>query len=781
MQKKQSADTIFLPFVLFFIYTLFCTFSLLLISGFGKITFSDASLILISIVISSISFLFYLFKSSRILYIAIISAGGVLLLLSESLGHVESASLRVIQGVTEIFIKYTQASAELTVLCVIALALSLFGYFFIVKFPDPAALSLFCGVMFIFQLLTGGSQGTVYFIFLLAILFITMFLRTYVRVDRASFVENTGLRSVFAFAAVFVTISTVIASLLPYPNAPIMENSIHSASKGNLSFFSLGNEDGYEEESMLGGKLELSDDEILTVRTQQRIRLIGSIKTEYTGNSWQFGERTNEKYKKGASADFAEISHNLETAELYDTLLFNKAEITVKKPAGHTVFAPPLITSFKMKKSATLYIANDGSIVSRQPITKDLEYTVESGALDFNSIDVLSMLRSSHKGIYSNAVASDDMSAEELANKSESAYSECLSLPKNLPNRVKELAEDITKDCENDYDKAIAIQEYLSLYKYTTTPPDPLEDSDFVDTFLFEQKEGYCSYFATSMAVLARSVGIPARYVEGYALPSDYTQSGETYIYSVTGKEAHSWPQLYFEGIGWVDFEPTPPYSYLEQGEDIPQEIFKNPDDATSFNGALKEDPTSEKETEAEEPLTENESESPTDEEIPATTADQGNTDADTEKPEVRESFTSTVWFKLLIVLLIPVALLLILIGFSVLMKQLSDRKLAKICLLGGNEAASLLFGEIESAYKYIGICRGNDETAGDFLRTASAIIGLDSTCDKIIEQALYSDISISDAELSVITDYHKKQKIAIKKDLPKLKKFILSTLLHRV
>ncbi len=776
MQKKQSADNLFLPFVLFFTYTLFCTFSLLLISGFGNFTLSDISLVLISLALSTISFLFCFVKNIRRIYIPLISAGILLLIISDLLGYTDIPKLQIVKGFTEIFIDYSVSVSELTVICIIVLLLSVFAYSFTVKYPDPATLSLFCASMFVFQLMTGGNRGIVYFIFLLAVLLMTMFLRTYIRVDKASFAQNTGLRTVFSFAVVFVAISAAVSSFLPYPDAPLVENIIHSASKGNLSYYSLGSGEEYEEESKLGGKLELSDDEVFTVKTENRIKLIGSVKTEYTGESWRFGERTDEKYSGGASADFAEISHNFNNADIYDTIIFNKAEVQVKDLSGHTLFVPSLITSLEMKNPAVLYISNDGSIFSRQSVAEN-SYKVENGKIDFKNKDVLSLLKSSKKGSYDKAKNSEIISAEELKDKSDFAYSECLQLPQNLPERVKELAEDITKDCKSDYDKAVAIEEYLSQYRYTTTPPDVIEDADFVDTFLFEQKEGYCSYYATAMAVLARCVDIPARYAEGYALPADFTKEQDMLVYSVTGKEAHSWPQLYFEGIGWVDFEPTPPYNHLEQGEDIPQDIFKNPDDASDFKEALKEDTTSEKEDEAEDPTNETTTE-PTSEDIPQTTQKDSQTDKENKEDE---PFTDTIWFKILLALLIPVLFISAIFGFSVLTKKLSEKRFEKMCSADGNKSAVQLFFEIERLYKYIGIRRGKDETAGDFLRTSSAIIGIDATCDKIIEQALYGESEIQKSELDLIIEYIKKQKIAVRNGLPKFKKIIFSDLLHIV
>ena len=142
-----------------------------------------------------------------------------------------------------------------------------------------------------------------------------------------------------------------------------------------------------------------------------------------------------------------------------------------------------------------------------------------------------------------------------LIRNSEEAYQKYLQLPNTLPERVKGLALSITSSYNNQYDKVKAVEKYLSSnYPYTLSPKSTPKGRDFVDYFLFDIKEGYCTYYASSMAVLLRCAGIPARYVEGYAL-SSRPKSGT--IYTVTNDKAHAWVEVYFEGVGWIPFEPT--------------------------------------------------------------------------------------------------------------------------------------------------------------------------------------------------------------------------------
>ncbi|MGI6669306.1 MAG: transglutaminase-like domain-containing protein [Acetivibrionales bacterium] len=133
-------------------------------------------------------------------------------------------------------------------------------------------------------------------------------------------------------------------------------------------------------------------------------------------------------------------------------------------------------------------------------------------------------------------------------------------MPENLPQRVKDLSLSLTSSKENNYDKAKAIEQYLaSNYPYNLDVRSTPRNRDFVDYFLFDLKEGYCSYYASAMAILARCAGLPARYVEGYMLPPEPLEDDRT-AFIITNMQAHAWVEIYFEGYGWLPFEPTSPF-----------------------------------------------------------------------------------------------------------------------------------------------------------------------------------------------------------------------------
>ena len=137
-----------------------------------------------------------------------------------------------------------------------------------------------------------------------------------------------------------------------------------------------------------------------------------------------------------------------------------------------------------------------------------------------------------------------------------------LELPP-LDRRIAKLAEEITAQAPSNYDKAVALEQYLSThFGYTlqlprTLPQDPLAN------FLFVRKTGHCEYFASSMAVMLRSLRIPSRMVTGFHGGEFNDLTGQ---YVVRASDAHSWVEAYFPGSGWISFDPTPAGSLPTRG-----------------------------------------------------------------------------------------------------------------------------------------------------------------------------------------------------------------------
>ena len=146
---------------------------------------------------------------------------------------------------------------------------------------------------------------------------------------------------------------------------------------------------------------------------------------------------------------------------------------------------------------------------------------------------------------------------------------ENLQLPDKLSPEIRILAQRISAQAKTPYDKADAITQYLrNNITYTSTVENPPAGQDSLDWFLFDSKKGFCNYYASAEVVLLRSLGIPARLVVGFA-QGEFTSPD---LYVVRERDEHAWPEVYFPGTGWVEFEPTSNRAPLVRplGEDLP-------------------------------------------------------------------------------------------------------------------------------------------------------------------------------------------------------------------
>ncbi|MGN0654284.1 MAG: transglutaminase family protein [Oscillospiraceae bacterium] len=140
-----------------------------------------------------------------------------------------------------------------------------------------------------------------------------------------------------------------------------------------------------------------------------------------------------------------------------------------------------------------------------------------------------------------------------------------------IPQRIKELAEEITADCSSDYEKAAAIEEYFLTngYRYQlgykALSPD-------IETFIFKDKTGICADYATAYVLMARAVDLPARYTVGFLMTEPMSEG----YYAVRDRDAHAWAEVYIAGYGWMTFDATP--ASVVSGNELAQNAENNND-----------------------------------------------------------------------------------------------------------------------------------------------------------------------------------------------------------
>ncbi len=138
-----------------------------------------------------------------------------------------------------------------------------------------------------------------------------------------------------------------------------------------------------------------------------------------------------------------------------------------------------------------------------------------------------------------------------------------LQLPPRLDPRIPQLAQKIAAAAENPYDKSVVLESYLRRNFGYTLNLAGKPGADPLAQFLFVTRAGHCEYFASAMAVMLRTLGIPSREVNGF-LPGEFNDIAGDYI--VRASDAHSWVEAYFPGSGWITFDPTPAANVSEGG-----------------------------------------------------------------------------------------------------------------------------------------------------------------------------------------------------------------------
>ncbi|MBP1753872.1 MAG: transglutaminase protein [Firmicutes bacterium] len=318
------------------------------------------------------------------------------------------------------------------------------------------------------------------------------------------------------------------------------------------------------------------------------VYLIGSVSDIYTGDSWEKSRDDFLAEEQEYKLDYMELSYALARQELDDLENNSYVEhVTLKLQYNYiktkTFFYPLKTSWFNLLSDERFPSAGPSNIIFDEPKGRGTSYEDIFYEMNLQGDAFIQMLRDadsfsyeeapsikldSYRWLEDNVLIHDNVNGfaqrwdyyELLGDRAKLIKDKYSALPEELPARVKKLAEKITAGYDTDYDKLKAIEAYLQKYRYSFTPANPPEGQDYVDYFLFESKSGYCTSFATAMAVLGRCIGIPMRYVEGFVAKYEF-QDKEDNMYPIKNSQAHAWAEAYIEGVGWIPFEATANFS----------------------------------------------------------------------------------------------------------------------------------------------------------------------------------------------------------------------------
>ncbi|WP_130807538.1 transglutaminaseTgpA domain-containing protein [Senegalia massiliensis] len=398
------------------------------------------------------------------------------------------------------------------------------------------------------------SAFTTYYIFIITILAYYIINRFKIKngiwESENKDISNYRRKYLFLYSCFISVIIVLIAFILPKDYSPIkwrwMDNKVQSKFPEVTEWRNdLKKSEGYGEslefdltftpyqnqEKRLGGNIEIDNTLVMEVESDRPLYLKGIVKDEYTGSYWRSSEDFTEKYTKGENIELNDVN--------LDNSSFLEYKVNYVNLTTSTIFTS--YVPIQIDYEEEFYVSNEYEVYTNKVILNEKGYSVESRIPFLNK----SMINETYNKDY-----------------------KYLKLPNTVTNRTKELALEITKGKINDYDRMLALQDYLrENYGYSLTPGNDKYE-DFVDNFIFEKTEGYCTYFASTLAVMGRTLDIPTRYVEGF-ITGDKNEEG---IYEVYSKNAHAWVEAYISGYGWMIFEATPAYEAPNLEETIEEE-----------------------------------------------------------------------------------------------------------------------------------------------------------------------------------------------------------------
>ncbi|MBM7614770.1 transglutaminase TgpA family protein [Alkaliphilus hydrothermalis] len=412
--------------------------------------------------------------------------------------------------------------------------------------------------------------------------FILIGSQQYVRIEKSSLNQKIHLKAGIypnwiKTALAYGLIIVLLAAILPkgrnvvdwywlrdqvisrYPAiTDLRDDLVYGRSYGQAEIFSFSNT-GFQESLELGGPVVLSDRLIMEIQSSYPFYLRGSVKSTYKNNRWE--KEPTKVFNKGLNEEIPREVENGTIVEL---------DISYVNMASFSIFTPYQPTRVYSERDGRFKYNKNYELTKISGIYKNEKYTVQA--------------------IIPNQIKHTDYNVQVNYSDGGDLVS-YLQLPEELSPKITQLADEVTEGKYTPYEKAEAIRDYLrSNYSYTLEPSATPAGKEFVEYFLFEEKQGYCTYFATTMAVMLRTQGIPSRYIEGFRMP-DERKNG---LYEVRLDNAHAWVEAYLEPMGWITFEPTPAFAgpavvsgSIETGGAQEEEQVRSPSSDAPTEGAM--------------------------------------------------------------------------------------------------------------------------------------------------------------------------------------------------
>jgi len=368
------------------------------------------------------------------------------------------------------------------------------------------------------------------------------------------------------------TVRTIYAQV--YDVIVNISNSFSSSSVGNQEGFKL-EVVGFSGAGRMGGNLanRIRDEMVITQTSGKRmsIYLRGNVFETFDGNVWNSNAIETEDEHILDLVETVYAIERFDPERRADYLTHSTLKVSYTDLNTNFLFAP--LKVININQTSALGVVQYGSEFRFDTIRgSGTEYNFTYFQMNLGDKGFQEMIADQYQYQYdvnppeyirfdflriSNEIS--ESLEKKLKARSELIYEKYME-KYPISDGVRDLLSVITNDAENDFEKVKALERALSgqtnfNFTYTKTPGDLPKGKDFLDYFLLESKSGYCSYYATAFTLLVRELGLPARYVQGFMVYDDNLGRGPVLVRNTM---AHAWSEVYFDGVGWIPFEPTP-------------------------------------------------------------------------------------------------------------------------------------------------------------------------------------------------------------------------------
>jgi len=353
------------------------------------------------------------------------------------------------------------------------------------------------------------------------------------------FPSRTNLEAVRAkklLAAFGLSLAVLVTTAALFPlfprlrtniTAPGAENSQQSIS-GFSDQVSLGAMSDIKTSPQVVMRLQLDDGATSLVR---RPKMKGITLSQFDGYYWRHSFDGGRTVRRDRQSRF-DLNQTSEGVDLAQEVFLNPINTRVIFGTG--------IPQNTIGPFGIVYVDNMGSMIMGRRHESQIRYSMTSKMVPYRG-----------RLIYDQSSPSD-ITLQQLYLQ----FPENSLFTREEQRQVRELAQQLTEDIPDPFEKALAIERYLSQeFEYTLQLSQYRDDRNKMAAFLFDRQAGHCEYFASGMTLLCRSIGIPARLVNGFQL-GQRNQLGNFFI--VRAADAHSWVEVYIPEVGWVEFDPTP-------------------------------------------------------------------------------------------------------------------------------------------------------------------------------------------------------------------------------